>query len=178
MDREALQSALERWDAARAELAAFPYETLTTTERLAVVERRERAHREDLAIDHTVLAAFADDADPRVFGERSLRKVVALRLHLTENDAGSRLRDAAQLGPRRALTGEALTPELEHTAAALADGDIGAAHVAVIQRFLNSLPGWVDTTARAEAEQTLAQVAVGLDAEQLAKAADHLYALI
>ncbi|OBB56007.1 hypothetical protein A5757_02920 [Mycobacterium sp. 852013-51886_SCH5428379] len=178
MDREALQSALGRWDAARAELAAFPYESLTTTERLALVERLERSQRHDLALSHTVLAAFADDADPRMFGERSLRKVVATRLHLTEKDAGNRLRDAAQLGPRRTLTGEPLTPELEHTAAALAGGDIGAAHVGVIQKFLDSLPGWVDAVARAEAEQTLARVAVGLDAEQLGKAADQLYALI
>jgi hypothetical protein len=178
MDREDLQSALERWDAARAELAAFPYDNLTATERLAIVERLERNQRQDLALSHTVLAAFADDADPRVFGERSLRKVVATRLHLTDKDAGNRLRDAAQLGPRRSLTGQSLTPELEHTAAALAAGDIGAAHVAVIQKFLKSLPGWVDAVARNEAEETLAQVAAGLDAEQLGKAADHLYALI
>ncbi|WP_242639150.1 hypothetical protein [Mycolicibacterium sp. S2-37] len=53
MDREDLQSVLDRWDAARAELAAFPYASLTASERLALIEHRERARRQDLATGWT-----------------------------------------------------------------------------------------------------------------------------
>ncbi|MBO0677049.1 HNH endonuclease [Mycolicibacterium sp. S2-37] len=174
MDREVLQSALERWDAARAELAAFAYEMLTTSERLALVEHLERAQRQDVALAHTVLASFAADADPLTFGEKTLRKVIATRLRIEPKAAGARLKDAQQLGPRKSFTGEPLPPVLPATAAALARGDIGAAHVAEIQKFFKALPGWVDAATRAEAEDTLARVAVGLDPEQLRVAAHAL----
>ncbi|WP_422746151.1 DUF222 domain-containing protein [Mycobacterium sp. WMMD1722] len=176
MDRADLQSALRRWDAARAELAAFAFDTLTTTEKLALVEHVERAQRQDLALSHTVLAAFATDADPLVFGERSLRTVIATRLHIDPTDAGRRLKDAEQLGPRRSFTGQPLPPALPATAEALARGDIGARHIAEIRKAIRDLPPWVDTATRDLVDDTLATVAAGLNPEQLRTAATQLLA--
>ncbi|WP_422749437.1 DUF222 domain-containing protein [Mycobacterium sp. WMMD1722] len=178
MDREDLQSALERWDAARAELAAFPFDTLTTTERLAMVEHVERAQRQDLALSHTVLAAFAIDADPLVFGERSLRTVIATRLHLTDTQAGQRINDAEKLGRRQSFTGQALPPAMPATAAALARGDISDRHVTEIRKALHKLPAWIDDTTRDLAEHTLAHQAAGLDTDQLRAVAQRLIALL
>ncbi|WP_459975100.1 DUF222 domain-containing protein, partial [Mycobacterium sp. MUNTM1] len=56
--------------------------------------------------------------------------VLADRLHITRAEAGRRIAEAADLGPRRALTGEPLAPVLPATAAAQRDGAIGADHVA------------------------------------------------
>ncbi|WP_307787508.1 DUF222 domain-containing protein [Mycolicibacterium sp. S2-37] len=142
------------------------------------MEDVERAQRQDLARRHTLLASFAADADPRVFGERSLRMVVATRLRIAPKDAGARLKDAQQLEPRRSFTGEPLPPAMPETAAALARGDIGAPHVAEIQKSLKVLPPWVDVDTRDLAEHTLARIAVGLDPEQLREAAAALVALV
>ncbi|WP_422748135.1 DUF222 domain-containing protein [Mycobacterium sp. WMMD1722] len=178
MDREDLQATLERLDAARAELAAFPLEMLTTTERLAIVEYAERGLRRDLAFSHQATAAFADGVDPLMFGEKTLRMVVATRLRIEPKDAGRRLKDAEQLAPRRSMTGEPLPPQMPETAAALARGPIGAPHVEAIQKGLKRLPRWVDADTRDLAEHTLAEQAVGLDPEQLRKAVDVLIALV
>ena len=169
---------LDEWAALRAKLAAFAFDRLTATERLALVEHVERAQRQHLALSHTVLASFADQADPVAFGERTLRQVVATRLHIEAKDAGARLRDAQQLGPRRSFTGQTLPPVLAETAAAMGRGDIGAAHVAEIQKALKALPPWVDTATRDLADQTLAGIAVGLDPEQLRAAAHRLLDLL
>ncbi|WP_422746803.1 HNH endonuclease signature motif containing protein [Mycobacterium sp. WMMD1722] len=178
MDREDLQSALERWDAARAELAAFPFYTLTTHEKLAMLEHVDHAQRQDLALSHNVTAAFLDDADPKVFGERSIPKVIATRLRISDADAGHRISDARDLGPRWTPTGEQLSPRLSETAAALARGDVGAKHVAEIQKALKKLPPWVGAATMVEAEQLLARLAVGMDPESLRKAAEHLLVLL
>ncbi len=55
-----------------------------------------------------------------------------LRLHPRE--AAAREAHREQLAHRRSLTGELLPPRLPATAAALAAGAIGAAHVEVIDR--------------------------------------------
>ncbi len=67
--------------------------------------------------------------------------------------------EAADLGPRRALTGEALPPLLTATAAAQRDGRIDPAHVQVTRRFLDQLPDAVDLDTRACAEAQLASLA-------------------
>ncbi len=49
------------------------------------------------------------------------------------------IKEAADLGPRRALTGEPLAPTLAGAAAAQREGKLGAGQVTVIRRFLSSV---------------------------------------
>jgi hypothetical protein len=65
-------------------------------------------------------------------GFRNTKQLLAGMLNLSPTEAGARVAHATQLAPRRALTGEVLTPVLPETAAALATGEIGPAQVRVI----------------------------------------------
>ncbi|MCA2246151.1 DUF222 domain-containing protein, partial [Mycobacterium sp. WUMAC-067] len=71
-------------------------------------------------------------------------------------EAGRRVTEAADLGPRHGLTGEPLPPVLAATAAAQARGELGAGHIAVIRRFFRRLPGWIDQATRERVEADLA----------------------
>jgi hypothetical protein len=174
MDGQAVMAALDAWDAARATMAALSLQGLTAQELLAVYERRERAHRQDTAIDHAVLATLKREATPQDFGGTALKELLAQRLHLDPADAARRLRDADQLGPRWSFFGEPLAPQLTATAAALARGEIAVAHVAVIQKYLTKLPRWIDAHTVDRAERDLADIATGLPPEDLEAAARYL----
>ena len=93
---------------------------------------------------------------------------------ISRAEAARRVRDAADLGQRRALTGEPLAPVLAATAAAQRDGRLGIEHVAVIRRFYHQLPGWIDLDTRAHAEADLARLATQYRPDQLAGLADRL----
>ncbi|MDO3638014.1 DUF222 domain-containing protein, partial [Mycolicibacterium arseniciresistens] len=160
-------AALQAWDDARAGLAALPLNTLNARELLAVYERRQHAHRQDAAIDHTVLATLADRFTAADFGGTGLKDVLAQRLHLDTADAKRRLDAAGMLGPRWTFTGEELPAQWDATAAALAEGLIDPAHVEVIRKFFTKLPPWVDQAARADAEGDLARWAQGMCPEDL-----------
>jgi hypothetical protein len=82
--------------------------------------------------------------------------------------------EAADLGPRRALTGEALPPLLTATAVAQRNGQIDPAHVRVIRRFFNALPCSVDPGTRACAEAQLAELATRFRPDHLADLARQL----
>ena len=65
-------------------------------------------------------------------------------LIVSPHDAGRRVREARDLAPRVALTGELLPPLFQATAAAVDAGEITLAHAAVIRKFRTELPGAVD----------------------------------
>ena len=102
------------------------------------------------------------------------RPVLADRLRISRTEAARRIQEAADLGERRALTGEPLAPVLEATAAAQRNGDLGAGHVAVIRSFFHRLPDCVDLETRANAEAQLAGLACEYRPDELAKLADKL----
>ena len=104
----------------------------------------------------------------------ALRGVLADRLRIRRGEAARRIAEAADLGPRRALTGEVLAARLEHTAAGQLAGRIGSEHVAVIRGFFTRLPGFVDEPTRAEAEQKLAAVASRFRPDELERFAAHM----
>ena len=107
-------------------------------------------------------------------GAKSWRAVLAQRLGISGSDAGRRIADAAALGPRRALTGEPLDPQLPATATAQARGEIGADHVTIIRDFMRPPPRRLDPGTRAAAEAQLGGLAGGLTPEGLRKLARQL----
>ncbi|MCG7597990.1 HNH endonuclease signature motif containing protein [Mycobacterium sp. PSTR-4-N] len=130
------------------------------------------------ALEHQILARLTSETEPRRLGEASWKKVLTTTLRVSEREAKRRLADAAALGPRQALTGEPLAPLWEATAAAQAAGSLDAEHVAVIAKFHQDLPGWVDVDTRAAADRQLASLGAGLTPEDLKKSADRLAAMI
>ena len=76
------------------------------------------------------------------------------------------------------MTGEPLAPRWEATATAQARGALGAEHVAIIAKFHNQLPGWVDVGTREVADAQLADLAAGWGPEALDKAVAALLMMI
>ncbi|OBJ47030.1 13E12 repeat family protein, partial [Mycobacterium colombiense] len=122
---------------------------------------------------HQLINQIGEQGDSAELGGK-LSWVLADRLHISRAEAGRRIAEAADLGPRRALTGEALAAVLPATAAAQRHGAIGADHVAVIRRFFHQLPESVDVETCVQAEQQLAAKAAEFRPEQFAKLARRL----
>ena len=128
-------------------------------------------------------------ADHRLIGELDARAVAgelacastpALLMQLlrvTPAEAKARVRAAADLGPRRTLTGEPLDPIFPAVAAAQAAGSISDRHAAVIRHTVDHLPAAAADQA-AEVEQVLTGHAQRLDADQLARAGQRVLACL
>jgi hypothetical protein len=170
-----VEAALVELDVALAELAV---PGLDRQDRLGLLDGLERLARQLPAHAQRILASVVAECEPAELGARSWRQVLVARLRISRAEAGRRLGDAEQLAPRTGLTGQPLAPVLAVTAAAQAEGAIGAEHVRVIRSTMDALPGWVDVVTREQAEADLVAAARGLDPDLLKKAAERLLALL
>jgi Domain of unknown function (DUF222) len=173
VDREAMTAAFDALDAAFDGVAGLDFDALTTPEQLALLERCGRLRRRLPAVEHPLINSVARQATPEELGGK-LSHAIAEWTLISRAEASRRIREAADLGERRALTGEPLAPVLAAAAAAQREGKLGAGQVAVIRRFWHQLPGWVDAASREQAEAQLAKRATQFRPEQLAGLADTL----
>ncbi len=171
--REAIQEDFDALRAVVSRILGHSYDALTCPERLALLERLERDTRRLRVPGHQLINQLVEQADSSELGGK-LPHVLADRLRITRGEAGRRVAEAADLGPRRAVTGEPLPPLLTGTAARQRAGDIGPAHVQVIRRFLNQLPSAVDVDTRDSAEKHLAELSTQFRPDQVADLADGL----
>lgn len=109
---------LDRLDRAVDALVEVSFEALTTPERLRVLERLEVVARRLPVAQYALLNQLDEQAGEAELGGR-LAAVVASRLRITRSEAGRRVAEAADVGPRRALSGQPVGPVLTATAAAL-----------------------------------------------------------
>jgi hypothetical protein len=165
-DFDALRGAVSR-------IVGHAFDVLTTPERLALLERLEHETRRLRAPGHELINQIAAQATPEELGGK-VSHALADRLRITRGEANRRIGEAADLGPRTALTGEPLAPLLVTTATAQRDGKIGPSHIAVIRHFFDRLPGSVDIETRECAEKHLATLATQYRPDQIAKLADRL----
>jgi hypothetical protein len=154
------------------ELADRPAELLSTSEQLEWLELVETLGRILPALGHDHINQLGT-APPEQLGGTP-RAVLADRLHIRRGEAARRIAEAADLMPRRALTGEPLPPRLEHTAAGQQAGAISRDHVHIIRGFFIRLPSWIDEPTRADAERDLAAVAGQYRPDELQRFADHM----
>ncbi len=171
--REEIGEVLDALDADLDRVCGLSFDAVTNPERLRILVRLENVARRLPVPGHQLINQLAGEATRDELGGR-LPDAVADRLHITRGDASRRIAEAADLGPRRALTGEPLPPLLTGTAAAQRDGTIGAGHVRVIRRFFDHLPSSVDIGTREAAEKHLAELATGRRPDDLAKLAEQL----
>ena len=129
---------------------------------------------------HSVMLEAVAELESRAIaasaGFRTTKRLLAGMLHLSATEAGTRVALAAQLAPRRTLNGELLAPQLPHTAAALAAGEIGPAQIRVIAETMNAIPTSVSPTQREAAEAELARHARSFDPTSLHKIGRHILA--
>jgi Domain of unknown function (DUF222) len=173
VDREAITATFDALDAAVDGVLGLDVDALTTPERLALLERCERVRRRLPAIEHPLINQLARQATADELGGK-LSHAIAEWTLISRAEATRRIREAADLGPRQALTGEPLAPVLAATAAAQREGTLGAGQVAVVRRFYHQLPGWVDGATREQVEARLAKAGSQFRPEQLAGLADTL----
>ncbi|GAA4298631.1 HNH endonuclease signature motif containing protein [Mycobacterium paraffinicum] len=172
-DREAIQDDVDALRAVVSRFQGHSYEALTNPERLHLLEVLECETRRLQVPSHQLINQVGEQADSAELGGK-LSWALADRLHITRGEASRRIAEAADLGPRRALTGEPLAPVLPATAAAQRSGAIGGDHVAVIRRFFHQLPDCVDIDTREQTENHLASEATHYRPDELARLARYL----
>ncbi|SOX55432.1 HNH endonuclease [Mycobacterium ahvazicum] len=165
--------AFEALDAALDAVLGLDSSMLNTRERLDRLARYEKVRRRLSAGEHPLITQLQQEATPAELGGK-LSHAIADATLISRADAGRRVREAADLGERRALTGEPLAPVLAATATAQRAGKLGREHVAVIRRFYHQLPGWIDIETRTRAEADLARLATQYRPDQLLGFAEHL----
>jgi Domain of unknown function (DUF222) len=171
--REEIVEVLDALEAGYKRALDLTFDVLTTPERLRVLERWEQMRRWQPAVEYPLINQLSEQADPTELGGK-LPSALANRLRISRGEASRRIHEAADLGQRRALTGEPLPPVLEATAQAQRNGTIGTGHVAVIRSFWHRLPDVVDIETRHKAEAQLARLAGEHRPDELAKLADKL----
>ncbi|AKK29258.1 HNH endonuclease signature motif containing protein [Mycobacterium sp. EPa45] len=160
---------LDALDDLVASIAAVDFEALDPPQRFAVVERLETARRRQVAVSHALVARLE-----RFEGCPKLPIALADVLRISPAEARRRIKDAEQMAPRTALTGELLSPALPETSKAWQAGHLDGEHLEVIQKFFHHLPGHVPPVEVENAEKMLAEHAVNLRPDQLAKVAVQL----
>ncbi|MDT5325591.1 MAG: hypothetical protein QOF25_2743 [Mycobacterium sp.] len=177
-DREAVNAAVDTMNAAITTVAEMSFDALRHPELLTVLDELESALWRIPAVGNRLIARLHAEASPVELGATSIAAAIAERLRISRSDARRRIGDAEHLGPRCAMSGEALAPKLTKTAAAQARGHIGPEHVRIIRKFFDDIPDAVDFQTREQAEANLARVATEHTPESLRAAADRLLALI
>ena len=149
----------------------------SAAERAAAAHAWETFERRLPAMRDRLVAGLAQVPTDQL-GEPSLAATLSTLLRISKAEASRRIGEAQELGPRAAMTGQALEPMLANTAAAQQRGQINAEQVRIIRRFFDRLPGFVDHAARESAEAQLAQLACELRPEELRQCADRLAYLL
>ena len=161
--QEAMSALLDAYDA----VADCDLGALTAPGLLAFMDGLETLICQLPTQSHRALARLQAETTPQKLGAKSWKDVLAIRWRITTSEANRRLTDAAEIGPRRALTGEPLSPLLPAVAAAQAGGLINGEHVKVLRNAIKALPAWVDATTRSQFEVDLVRVAVGVGPKEL-----------
>ena len=102
-------AAYDAVDALLDKIDSLDCDVLSSDEQQHLLERRQTWRRRLPAGDHNLINQLAEHAASEELGG-TLVRVLADRLRITRGEAGRRIEEAKDLGPRRALT--AVTPAL------------------------------------------------------------------
>ncbi|KUI36282.1 hypothetical protein AU197_22625, partial [Mycobacterium sp. IS-1590] len=159
-------------------LVAESFDTLSTSEQLALTAQWESFTRGSAMVGHRLVAGL-QQAPLAELGENSVAGALTVLLRVSKAEASRRVAEAKELAPRRAMTGETLEPVLAQTAAAVEKGLVGAEHVRVIRRFFaKQVPASMGYDVREAAEAQLAELATKHTPEELRAAAERLGAYL
>jgi hypothetical protein len=143
---------------------------------LQVLRDAEADFRRSYARVLSVVAELEAQQAGSITGFGTTARLVAGVLNLSTSEAKARIEQAGVLTPRHSLTGEVLPPALPATAAELASGAIGPAHLRVITAAMRRVPLGTHPGVVAQAEQTLASAAGRFDPAALTRIAERLLA--
>ncbi len=162
-----LDTALGHLAAAREQLTGVDLAALSRDELLDLIAALEIDARQRGAVAVALVAELEARGVAAELGYSSTAVLLSERLRIGRREAAGRVRLAAELGPRRALSGESLPARYPQVAAAVAQGVISDRHAALICRTITDLPDAVLEQAGA-VEATLVDHARTLNPDQLA----------
>ena len=126
----------------------------------------------------TVYHRLVAELDARAVGHQmgtcSTTDLLRQVLRVSSGEAAGRVRAAADLGPRRTLTGDRLPPLFPAVATAQTAGTLSPAHARVITTTVDALPAAIDAVHGRAVETFLVEHATHLDPVQLGHAATRL----
>jgi hypothetical protein len=178
MGTGSVQTAVTALRAAYEELAALPVDALGKPELIDALDELETLSCQLPTQSHRLLARLQAETTAKEMGAKSWREVLAIRWRISTSEAARRLDEAAQLGPRRTLTGEPLDPELPCAALAQAHGSINREHIKVVREAMDRIPSAVDSLTRAQIEVDLVRTAIGVGPKELKDNADRILFLL
>jgi hypothetical protein len=178
MGAGAVQATVAALRAAYDELAALPIDALTKPELIHALDELETLTCQLPSQSQRMLARLQAETTAKEMGAKSWREVLATRWRISTSEANRRLDEAAQLAPRRSLTGEPLAPELPCTALAQAHGSINREHIKVVREAMDRIPSAVDSLTRAQIEIDLVRTAVGVGPKELKDNAERILFLL
>ena len=162
-----VRTALAQLAAARQALCAVDPATLGRDELLELMAALEIDVRQRVAVGYGLVAELEARGVAAELGYSSTVVLLSERLRIGRREAAGRVRLAAELGPRRALSGQPSPAKFPLVAAAVADGAISDRHAALICRTIDGLPEAAAQQAEA-VEATLVEHARTLNPDQLA----------
>ncbi|WP_041316907.1 HNH endonuclease signature motif containing protein [Mycolicibacter sinensis] len=177
-DRDTIMASLAAVEAAYDRLESCSFDALSAEELVEVLARREALAWRAPSIDHQIVARFVAEGHSEVLAGCSLAKALSERLRISSAEARRRVAEAADLGPRTAMTGETLEPVLPSLAAAQAAGLVGPEQVAIARKAMEKIPARVATADRERAERELAELATLFAPEAFQRLAVHLIAVL
>ena len=93
-DRELIIGALDTIKDGYRAVAAFPLETLTRSEKHALLARLEELDKEWVTLDRKLIGQLIAGGDPAVFGGTSWADVLSRRLRISPGEAQRRIGEA------------------------------------------------------------------------------------
>jgi hypothetical protein len=161
MSSDRVLAAVAALRAAHDELDACDFDALSATESVTLLDALQESECRNAAHRHRGLAQLQQQSTAIEMGAKSWRDVLAIRWRLSGSEAGMRLTQAALLGPRRSVTGEALAPTLQAVAVAQRMGFLTHEHVEILRKGISRIPGWVQPCERDQIELDWVRHGVG-----------------
>ena len=152
--------------------------TLSRDDLLALVRAIEVQRRRLPVIDHALVTELDSRGTAFEAGCANTAALLRTMLRLRPAEAKARVAAAADLGPRRALSGAPLPPLFAEVARAQAEGSISPAHASVITETVHALPAAVQAEHGPAIEERLVHEAASFDPTQLAGLARRITATL
>jgi len=157
LDESRFQDVLDRFTAGVDALTGLDLSAAGQDELLDLLRGVEVQTRRAAVADHALVAELEARGTAAELGARDTKALLRDVLRLSPAQAKARVTAAGDLGPRRALSGEALPAVFPAVAAAQADGALSAEHARVIRAAVTDLPVGLRAEHGAEMERFLVE---------------------
>jgi hypothetical protein len=160
-------AALALYEAAVTAMIAVARGNPTGESVLRLLRGLETGRNRLVVAEHALIAELESQGVAHEHACPNTANLLSQLLLTSPGEAAVRVRAAAELGPRRGLTGEVLPPIYAQVADAQAAGEISAAHARVITRCVDALPAAVQAEHDLAVQASLLEAAQTLNPKQL-----------